>query len=150
MHKKNGIQRFSRYFLMNFKFILNFYFFSTQYMHVYVPTWFFSSTCRYGNYEEYTKNRINLMTGTDSHIKGGDGFVVIELLIRTSNNDMQIFRATKNAIEELFMSLGQTAEQSNAEMFLQTIKGYLPLPVIFNRMKQRIVSLKAVRQSTFH
>lgn len=135
---------------MNFKFILNFYFFSTQYMHVYVPTWFFSSTCRYGNYKKYTMNRINLMTCTDSHIKGSDGDVVIELLIRTSNNDMQIFRATKKAIEELLMSLRQPAELSNAEMFLQTIKGYIPLPVIFSRMKHRIFSLKAVRQSTFH
>uniref|UniRef100_A0A8W8NSN9 Uncharacterized protein n=1 Tax=Magallana gigas TaxID=29159 RepID=A0A8W8NSN9_MAGGI len=76
--------------------------------------------------EKCTKKKINeMMTCTYYHIKYSDtsaGYaVVVKLLMKNSRNNMQIFT---DAIEQLFTSIGKTANFFDAVTLLQTFNSY--------------------------
>lgn len=148
--KKNiNIPEFSRYFFNEFNVcqFLFYFLLTTHHMHVYVLNNFFPTRCCIN--EKCTKKKINeMMTCTNCHIKYSDTSaghaVVVKLLIKNSRNNMQIFTAFTDAIEQLFTSMGKTANFSDAETLLQTFKELLPVPVKYTPKGDKISSLQAV------
>lgn len=118
MQKKINITEFNVcHFLFHFQL-------TTQNMNIYVLNNFFPTRCCIN--EKCTKKKINeMMTCTYCHIKYSDtsaGYaVVVKLLMKNSRNNMQIFT---DAIEQLFTSIGKTANFSDAVTLLQTFNSY--------------------------
>lgn len=120
---------------------------TTQNIHIYVLNNFFPTRCCIN--EKCTKKKINeMMTCTNCHIKYSDTSaghaVVVKLLMKNSRNNVQIFTAFTDAIEQLFTSMGKTANFSDAVILLQTFKELLPVPVKYTPKGDKISSLQAV------
>lgn len=89
-----------------------------------------------------------MVTCTNCHIKYSDTSaghaVVVKLLMKNNRNNMQIFTAFTDAIEQLFTSMGKTANFSDAITLLQIFKELLPVPVKYTPKGDKISSLQAV------